>query len=73
MRETDRPTSWDSPGTWLVVNLWRRPGEELERSHYSGCIYDCGADGSPAALIEQLMASAWVNTAIGDDGEWVWP
>ena len=27
LRETDRPTSWDSPGTWLVVDLWRGSGE----------------------------------------------
>ena len=73
LRETDRPTSWGSPGTWLVVDLWRRPGDELERTHYSGCIYDCGAEGSPSALIEQLIASVWVNTTIGDDGGWVWP
>ncbi len=72
LRETDRPTSWGSPGTWLVVDLWRGSGE-LERSHYSGCIYDCGADGSPAALIEQLIASVWFNTSVGDDGGWVWP
>ncbi len=72
LRETDRPTSWGSPGTWLVVDLWRGSGE-LERSHYSGCIYDCGADGSPAALIEQLIASVWFNTSVGDDGKWVWP
>ena len=72
LRETDRPTSWGSPGTWLVVDLWRGSGE-LERSHYSGCIYDCGADGSPAALIEQLIASVWFNTSVGEDREWVWP
>ena len=72
LRETDRPTSWGSPGTWLVVDLWRGSGE-LERSHYSGCIYDCGADGSPAALIEQLIASVWFNTSVAEDGEWVWP
>ncbi len=72
LRETDRPTSWGSPGTWLVVDLWRGSGE-LERSHYSGCIYDCGADGSPGALIEQLIASVWFNTSVAEDGEWVWP
>ena len=73
LRETDRPTSWGSPGTWLVVDLWRGSGAELERSHYLGCIYDCGADGSPAALIEQLIALVWFNTSVGDDGTWVWP
>ena len=29
------------------------------RSHYSGCVYDCGAETSPAAFIEQLTASSW--------------
>ena len=29
------------------------------RSHYSGCVYDCGAETSPAAFIEQLAASSW--------------
>ena len=73
LREKDRPTSWAAPGTWLVVDGWRSLGDELERSHYTGCVYDCGADGSPAALIEQLIASVWFNTSVGEDREWVWP
>ena len=46
---------------------------ERERSHYSGCIYDCVDGKSHAAWMEQLAASLWVNTSIGDDREWVWP
>ncbi|MCY3920746.1 MAG: hypothetical protein OXG38_13230 [Chloroflexi bacterium] len=45
--------------TWLFLTLDTLA--EMERSHYSGCIYDCGRWKSPAALIEQLAASIWVN------------
>ena len=54
---------------WLYLDGGQ--GYERERSPYSGCVYDCGPDGSPAALIEKVAASAWAHT-IGDDG-WVWP
>ncbi len=65
--------SWSSSRGWVVVVLdMLRLGEELERTHYSGCVYDCGPDGSPSALLEQLAASVWLN-AVGEDGEWVWP
>ena len=72
---------------WGVVLTWsgehRLDGElwlflhystfgELERSHYSFCFYDCLGLSSPAAQIEQLVASFWL-TRTGDDGEWVWP
>lgn len=71
--------------TWIVLRLDTL--EERERSHYSGCIYDCGAEKSPAAQIERLAASIWVNPAAepprtteewldGADGEgsdaWEW-
>ena len=77
--------AWDDFDTWLVVGL---RGNELERSHYAGCIYDCGPGGSPVALLEQLAASVWLNTATDDDDlvctptsehsatcqwRWVWP
>ena len=58
-------------GSWLFLDI--RTREEEERSPYSGCIYDCRRETSQAASIEQLAASVWVNPAIGDDGEWVWP
>ena len=73
LSEADANASWDDVETWLVVDPRYTPGSELERSHYPGCVYDCGPEGSPAALVEQLMAAVWVNTAVGDDGEWVWP
>lgn len=46
--------------------------DEIERSHYSFCFYDCRGENPPAAQIEQLVASLWL-TRTGDDGEWVWP
>ena len=72
--------------TWLFLE--EPTGDELERSPYAGCVYGCGVDGSGAALVEQLAASVWVNTAIDDDAltctaidgatakcswRWVWP
>ena len=72
---------------WGIVLMWfgehRFEGElwlflhyntfaELERSHYSFCFYDCLQLSSPAARIEQVVASFWL-TRTGDDGEWVWP
>ena len=74
-------------GTWIVMDALLA-GEELERSHYSGCVYDCGPDGSPSALLEQFVASVWLNTSIDEDDlectptsassstcrwRWVWP
>lgn len=74
-------------GTWIVMDALLA-GEELERSHYSGCVYDCGPEGSSSALLEQLAASVWLNTAIDEDAlectpidetsrrcnwRWVWP
>ncbi len=47
--------------TWLFLEMDTL--DEMERSHYSGCIYDCGRWKSPAARIEQLAASIWVNWA----------
>ena len=59
-------------GTWIFLS--HETVHEIERSHYSGCIYDCGRWKSPAALVEQLAASLWVNPAIiSDYAEWVWP
>ena len=46
---------------WLFLALDTL--DEMERSHYSGCIYDCGRWKSPAAKIEQLVASIWANPA----------
>ena len=75
-----------SPETWLFLD--EKTGEELERSPYSGCVYDCGPGGSNAALVEQLTASVWLNPAIPGDGRerpaidatsktyiwpWAWP
>ncbi len=43
---------------WLY--LWTAGTvEEILRSHYTGCIYDCTTSKSPSALIEQLAASFW--------------
>ena len=56
---------------WLYLD--RRTGVEVERSHYSPCIYPCGPWNSKATAIERLAASVWVHTSTGDDGEWVWP
>ena len=51
--------------TWVYLS--EDSAEELERSHYSGCVYDCLADKSPAAIVEQLAASAYViNTNTGE-------
>ena len=65
-----------------------RPGGEVERSPYSGCVYDCVGVRSKAALIEQVAAAVWENPAVNlDDYEckpvdetrsecvvrWVWP
>ena len=61
----------DNDEVWLFLDA--DTADEVERSHYSGCIYDCGGEKSPAAWIEQLAASVWVNTAITDYGEWKWP
>ena len=55
---------------WLFLE--RDTVDEMERSHYSGCFYDCVRSKSPAAQIEQLVASMWPTTT-GNDGEWVWP
>ena len=41
-------------------------GLEIERSHYSGCIYDCAGIQSPAAWLERLAASQWVTVARWD-------
>ena len=51
--------------SWLLLDGYT--GEEMERSHY--------AEEDPAsfAIIEQIAASVWRNTAAGDDGGWVWP
>ena len=52
-------------------------GVELERSHYTGCIYDCRGERSPAAWVEKLAASKWVTVAHTDEQtrrqSWVWP
>ena len=52
-------------------------GVELERGHYTGCIYDCRGEYSPAAWIEKIAASKWVNVIRTDEQTgrwyWVWP
>ena len=52
-------------------------GRESERGHYTGCIYDCREQYSPAAWIEKLAASKWVTVATTDpqtyQSDWVWP
>lgn len=71
----------DDEDTWLFLSVRYRDGER-ERSHYAGCVYDCGEEKSPAALLEQLAASVWINSAPvagdvylhSDPAEWwVWP
>ena len=58
----------------IGLRLWQHVGE-LERSPYSGCIYDCGPGGSPAALIEQVAASVWGWEPVwpARRNNWVWP
>ena len=55
--------------TWLFLELDTL--DEMERSHYSGCIYDCGRvhphRKSRGAQIEQIAASVWVNRAAVPD------
>ena len=63
------PTDVDA--VWLYLD--GGGGWEWERSLYSGCVYDCGAGGSAAALIEQVAASVWAHAIESDDGTWVWP
>ena len=52
-------------------------GRESERGHYTGCIYDCREQYSPAAWVEKLAASKWVTVATRDpqthQTDWVWP
>lgn len=71
----------DDEDTWLFLSVRYRDGER-ERSHYADCVYDCGEGKSPAALLEQLAASVWINSApvgrdvylYSDPAEWwVWP
>ena len=55
---------------WLFLTAHRgRRSGELERSHYRPCTPDCEG----VKWTEQLAASIWVNRAITDYGEWVWP
>ncbi|MYD64413.1 MAG: hypothetical protein F4X26_00200 [Chloroflexi bacterium] len=61
----------DDGEAWLFLD--GRTGVEGARQPYSGCVYDCESARSQASLVEQLAASAWVNTAIPDGGVWVWP
>ena len=62
------------PDKWLFLDgTTVHTTGELERSPYSGCVYDCRGKASQAAWVEQLAASIWVNTAIGADREWNWP
>ena len=39
---------------WIYIEAGRL---DDERSHYTGCVYDCRGQPSPAALLEQLAAS----------------
>ena len=55
---------------WLFLDYYTF--DARERSHYSFCFYDCRERNSPAAQIEQVVASFWLART-GDDGEWVWP
>ena len=55
---------------WLFLDY--RTRQELERSDYSWCFYDCLRSKRATTQIEQVAASLWVTTT-GDDGEWVWP
>ena len=65
--------------TWLFLD--NNTGREAARNPYAGCVYDCEAGRSDAALVEQLAASVWLNTAIETDPDadtlqtyhqWVW-
>ena len=59
---------WHGPEirhAWLMLGLGR--SQELARSHYE-------EDNSVvSAILDRIMASAWLNRPVGDNGEWVWP
>ena len=62
------------PDKWLFLGQPTvNTAGELERSPYSGCVYDCRGEALQSAWVEQLGASIWVNTATGADREWNWP
>lgn len=52
-------------GAWLLLDPFT--GTEWWRSHYP--------EDSPssARILKQIAASIWVNTAAGENREWVWP
>ncbi len=58
---------WPPPALdgWLVLGLGYPA--ELGRSHYRE------DDRAISEMLERIAASAWRTTAIGYDGEWVWP
>ena len=63
-------------GIWLFLST--DYGQEIARSHFNDCVYDCVGTPSPAAWIEQLAASVWVNELAEYDFEsdkwiWTWP
>lgn len=73
-----RATSISSRDYYDVYIVWEvYAGDELERSPYTGCIYDCRGERSPAAWVEKLAASKWVTAAHTDEQtrrmSWVWP
>ena len=62
----------DAEDNDVWVFLEQEYGFDAERSHSSGCVYDCGRQKSPAALLEQLAASAYViSTRTGE--RQIWP
>ncbi len=56
--------------TWVFVEA--HYGADVERSHYSGCVYNCSSQRSPAALIEQWAASTQVANVLTNKRE-LWP
>ena len=66
--------------TWLFLSSGGPPSTisraaDWERSHYFGCIYDCGDALSEAAWLERLAASLWVHynfTYDYDTSTWNW-
>ncbi len=52
---------------WIFLDTHR--DYESERSHYTGCVYDCQGKASPASLLEQIAASVSWRRSFQDHRE----
>ena len=55
---------------WIYLDTRQR---DEERSHYTGCVYNCRGKASPASLLEQLAASASSKRSPDDHWEEIAP